>query len=370
MGSDLDQRLKDAAQAADARARDKAGRSRTREESALARVEARRSKQRARLVFVEDGDGWEIRGESLWWHWYAVATIALVTVFFGWVFGGSFGVWGWLLMLPTVGVVGWPAVLFSAATHRYRVMRDGRMAELNARGKVLHVGQRQDLHCRVIGSEDRVVIYAADRSPTDLSPVGHADTQALRSFCDAASVELRVDQVTRDELLELAASTTRTWFLVAALFGVMGIGMLAYSRVSVSDPPILMQREGPLSGTFSASSEVTGEWSLSPEHCVSGRERGFTGIAFLFGASDPVAEIRIDTATDGDNRVIVRYRDPKRAPLNIPERTCTRVDGAITQQQLTFNGRPLLRLEGSIDFACPTHNLNGHAEFSGCLPRD
>lgn len=123
-----------------------------------------------------------------------------------------------------------------------------------------------------------------------------------------------------------------------------------------------------LSGSFTSSNQKLGEWTLTPSQCLAGRELGFQGIAFLFGAGEPVEDIRIDTARWGDNIVEVRLADRSGTTYRVREAECKVIEGTIVKKNVSLNGRPMHRLNGDINFECPDHGLSGKASFSGCLP--
>jgi len=127
-------------------------------------------------------------------------------------------------------------------------------------------------------------------------------------------------------------------------------------------------RNEPVQGRFRSTNDAVGTWDLAPQECVAGRERGFEGIAFVFGAGDPVEEIRLDTARQGDNVVEVRLADREGPVHRVREAECDEIGGRIDRTNVELNGRHMLRLEGNVRFDCPEHSLSGRASFSGCLP--
>ncbi len=165
------------------------------------------------------------------------------------------------------------------------------------------------------------------------------------------------------------------WWYIFPLLGV-AVGVVALTNPSLLAG--LLSGDGSkgafknrlLEGTFRASSETLGTWTVSPRRCVDGKERGFVGLAYIFAAGDPVDEIRIDTARDGDNVVEVRLADGKGTKLRVRERDCRIITGRITRRNVSINGRHMFRLEGETRFNCPQAKISGEARFDGCLPQE
>lgn len=365
MPSDLDRRLREAQEQASAREVRRAQAREAREQAALSRLQRRRQSRRARLVFQEDQDGWQLSGRGPWWRWPALLSIALLALAGGKSGASVMGAWAWPLFALTAVSLVMPVLLFAAPVGRYRVMRDGRMAAISWSGRIRLVGDRSRLSAYHREGKDRIVLSIDGTLDTDLSDVGSADVAALQQFCAASGVELESHRASRSELIELAGG--RFHWAPVAVPALAGGGFMALLV-------LLPMRCGPavkrqtLDGRFTARSVAVGTWSLRPRRCLSGRERGFEGVAFLFAPGDPVEELRLDATTDGDNAIVVHLRESPGRPFQVREGACKHIKGQVTQHNQMRNGRPMTRLEGSVSFECPAAGIEGEARFSGCLP--
>lgn len=336
-----------------------------REQAALGRLQRRRQSRRARLVFQEDQDGWQLAGRGAWWWWPALLSIALLALTAGKSGASVMGAWAWLLFALTGVSLVMPVLLFAAPMGRYRVMRDGRMAAIGWGGRIRLVGDRSRLSAYHGEGKDRIVLSIDGTIDADLSDVGSADVAALQRFCAASGVELESHRASRSELIQLAGGRF-PWAPVALpVLGGGGFVALLLLLPMWCLPAVKRQT---LEGRFEARSAEVGTWSLRPKRCLSGRERGFEGVAFLFAPGDPVEELRLDAATDGDNAIVVHLRERPGRPFQVREGACKHIKGQVAQQNQVRNGRPMTRLEGRVSFACPAAGIEGEARFSGCLP--
>lgn len=365
MQSDLDRRLREAQEQANAREVRRAQARQSREEAALGRLQQRRQSRRPRLVFQEDQDGWQLWGRGPWWRGPVLLSIALLALVAGKSAAIVMGAGAWALFALTGASLAMPVLLFAAPVGRYRVMRDGRMAAIGWRGRIRLVGDRSRLSAYYGEGKARIVLSIDGTVDTDLSDVGSADVAALQEFCTASGVKLESLRASRSELIELAGGRF-PWapVVLPVLGGGLFVALLTLLP-TMCGPAVRRQT---LEGRFDARSAEVGTWSLRPKKCLSGRERGFAGVAFLFAPGDPVEELRLDAATDGDNAIVVRLRERPDRPFRVRERDCKHIEGQVTQQNQVRNGRPMTHLEGRVSFACPAAGIDGEARFSGCLP--
>jgi len=150
-------------------------------------------------------------------------------------------------------------------------------------------------------------------------------------------------------------------------------GLTALYMIVVIRADRVMDKTSPskgLVGSFSSTNEQLGIWTLSPTACISGRERGFQGIAFDFPMGGPIEEVRIDVARKGDHVVEVRLADRHGTVYRVRERECETIAGSVDQQHIDVAGRQMVRLRGHTKFACPSQGLKGEATFDGCLPEN
>jgi hypothetical protein len=138
--------------------------------------------------------------------------------------------------------------------------------------------------------------------------------------------------------------------------------------IAIGCDPMAAVTNKKLEGSFSADHPDIGTWSLTPTSCESGRDHGFVGMLYRFDAGAPIQELRIDVARDGDNLIEIHYPDRDATVKRIREAECATIGGSITQQNVSLNGRPMVRLVGVSELDCPDFKLKGHAEFDGCLP--
>ena len=166
-------------------------------------------------------------------------------------------------------------------------------------------------------------------------------------------------------------SPVRKWgrafvFYVAMPAGV-GIGAWYVLQSSVADVSALLTNKS-LSGEFRSTSEEFGSWSLSPVSCEVGRNADFMGMVFRFPVDAPVEEIRIDGRVQGDNVVEIRYPDADATVRRVREADCREISGDTELQNITYNGRPVIRAKGVLVYDCLGGALRGRAEYDGCLP--
>jgi hypothetical protein len=210
---------------------------------------------------------------------------------------------------------------------------------------------------------------------------GTRDLDVVKAFCAAAQVKCKVSERfanSADDYTDNRDSNIDWWRNgVPVVGGLMGIGFLVAiclnecrSSSARERSPSFSLTNRSLTGTFRSTNAKLGAWTLSPAHCVSGRERGFVGVAFDFAPGSPVEEIRLDAAREGDNVVEVRLADRAGTVYRVRERECEAITGRTEQSNITLNGRPLLRLVGNNHFACAAQGLYGDATYDGCLPTD
>jgi hypothetical protein len=161
-----------------------------------------------------------------------------------------------------------------------------------------------------------------------------------------------------------------TWFhigIIGMMMGFMAIiwvpAFWKFGETITSKP-----EESFVKGSFQSTNQELGSWSLTPERCLDGSARSMEGLVFLFGANQPVEEIRIDTTRDGDNVVAVHLADRAGTVFRVREKECSVITGSAERSHQRFNQRPRVRLKGELRFDCPDLGLKGEASFSGCLP--
>lgn len=124
-----------------------------------------------------------------------------------------------------------------------------------------------------------------------------------------------------------------------------------------------------IEGTFESSNDKLGTWKISPVKCLYGKERGFQGVWFGFGAGSPVEEIRVDNERKNDNVIEFRLADRSGTIYRVREKECKVITGDLKGTNVSLNDRHMLRLKGNIHFDCPSQKVKGTAEFDGCLPQ-
>lgn len=227
----------------------------------------------------------------------------------------------------------------------------------NAQGKLLHQceASHPSLELRAdSGAEVYQFVWAHGRASAHLS---ERDFNSLLGLGVRAS-KAPLKEVRRDWIM---------WLMV--LFATVSMPALAiYQRVFPQ--AIRIEARAPeIVGSLHVESESLGSWDLSPAQCLSGRERGFQGIAFLFLGDSAVKEVRLDTERKGANVLYVLFSDPRQRTVHIRENECAAIEGRVERELLEINGRDFERLRGQVSIDCSAKGLRGSVRFDGCLPK-
>jgi hypothetical protein len=350
-----------------------------------AKRRSRRELRPPRLSYVESPSGWTLTVPPnadqvrLLVRTTAVAAAAIVATL---VLEHSWGARGISLFLGVLlpFMFAMPYLSGLRRTTWIDVGKDGQITIHGRRASnVLHRGQartstvRVDFENRTALAEWKVI--SDKKSNLTFQGCGDRDIQVLKEFCAAARIPV---ETARPEEAEKAAFLSRDerrsqikgfGFLFTGLAGFLVLLAVAPTVCRVTD-----QGENPfanksLKGSFHSANKELGEWTLTPGACLSGSERGFEGVAFLFPAGAPVEEIHVDTAREGDNVVEIRLADRTGTVARYRERECQVMDGVIDRTNVVVNGRHMFRLKGNTRFSCPAQGLSGSAEFDGCLPQ-
>jgi hypothetical protein len=268
---------------------------------------------------------------------------------------------------------------FRRVTH-VDVGRDGQITVHGRRAShVLHRGEAKWASTVQVDFDEKTALakwklIPGEESKLSFDSFGDRDIQILKEFCSATGIVFKTTRPEEAEkgafvpIDERRAKNRALGILFTFLIGLFaGLGVLMARCHATDEGPDPFVNKS-LKGTFHSTNKELGEWTLTPSACLSGRDRGFEGIAFLFPAGGPVEEIRVDTARQGDNVVEVRLADRKGTVTRFRERECQVMSGAIEQANIEI-GRPMVHLKGNTRFSCPAQGLSGDAEFDGCLPR-
>jgi hypothetical protein len=219
-------------------------------------------------------------------------------------------------------------------------------------------------HLRELYLAVRDLRFAYSPAGLDSLPMPIAES---RTLAGSRRDTLRAGFMSPDDDSENKNSTRQ----VLLVFSLVGVAVLLClwlipKSLGVSDDISLVNKS--LAGRFQSTNERLGRWTLTPTRCLSGIERGMNGLVFVFGNGQPVEEIRVDTAREGDNVVEVRMADRQGSVYRVRERECKVIEGSITTTHITVNGEPIERLVGNMHFSCPAEGLEGTASFDGCIP--
>lgn len=124
-----------------------------------------------------------------------------------------------------------------------------------------------------------------------------------------------------------------------------------------------------LKGSISADHPSIGTWTLAPDRCLSGQERGFDGIVFNFPAGSPIRELRLTRAEPGQHWLDLYLVDPKQPPVRIAESECEKIESEYRVFNVRDGGRRMEFLRGTDDVQCKLYGLKAHFAYNGCTIR-
>lgn len=145
------------------------------------------------------------------------------------------------------------------------------------------------------------------------------------------------------------------------IFSLMGGSIPGAGGDESGGQGVVAGSKGNVSGSFQATGGDLGNWSFSPDSCVSGERQGFFGV-MLFKQGDESHFVKL--AKDPTTGQTVLTVPVPGTDKGLVIRSCKQLDGRVQRTNVRFNR--IWCVEGSLQADCPSAHFSGQATFKNC----